>query len=243
MTGDYERFRAEQPLTLSATEREAIRALAHDLPAVWNAATTSDTDRKELLRVVIEKITVAVVGDSELVDVTITWAGGHETTGRATRPVARLDQLSYYPRLLQIVTELAAAGHTPAQIAGRLNTAGLRPPKRTTRFGPEQVRTLMTRHGIRTPATRARPTAITDLGPDQWSVPALAAELRMPTATVYNWIYRGWVTAEHVPGHKFWTVHADPAELDRLRDLRSRPPGYYTRARWTRRATQEGTTR
>lgn len=240
LTADYERFRSQRPLTLSAAEREAIRALAQDLPALWHASTTSDIDRKELLRVLIEKITVAVVGDSELVDVTITWAGGHEMTGRAIRPVARLDQLSYYPRLLEIVAELAAAGHSPTQIADRLNAAGLRPPKRTTCFGPDQVRALMARNDIRTPVTRSVPTAIADLGTDQWSVSRLAAELRMPTATIYNWIYRGWVTADHVPGHKFWAIHADPAELDRLRDLRSRPPGYYTRARWTQRAAEDG---
>jgi hypothetical protein len=233
---DYQRFRAAQPLTLTPAEREAIRALAADLPALWNAPTTTDTDRKELLRVLIEKITVAVAGDSELVDVTITWAGGHETRGQATRPVARLDQLSYHPQLLATVTSLAAAGHAPSTIAGWLNTAGLRPPKRTTRFGPGQIRTLMTRHGIRAPGTRATPAAITGLGPDQWTVPGLAAELQMPTATVYNWIYRGWITAEHVPGHKFWIIHAGTAELQRLRERRARPPGYYTRARWTQQA-------
>jgi hypothetical protein len=48
-------------------------------------------------RILIEDITATVAGDSELVDVVISWAGGHQTTGRAVRPVARLDQLSYYP--------------------------------------------------------------------------------------------------------------------------------------------------
>ena len=242
LTADYERFRTERPLTLSATEREAIHALARDLPALWNAPTTSDIDRKELLRVLIEKITVTIVGNSELVEVTITWAGGHETTGQAVRPVARLDQLSYYPLLLALVTDLAAAGHDARRIAERLNTEGFRPPKRTSRFGPDQVRTMMNKHGIRVPDARAVPAVLADLGEHRWSVPMLASALGMPTATVYNWIYRGWVTAEHVAGHKFWVIQADPVELDRLRERRSRPPGYYTRARWTQRATEEGTT-
>jgi DNA invertase Pin-like site-specific DNA recombinase len=233
LTGDYERFRTAQPLTLTAAEREAIRALAADLPALWHAPTTTDADRKELLRVLIEKITVAVVGDSEQVDVTITWAGGDETRGRAVRPVARLDQLSYYRQLLGTVTDLAAAGHDAQAIAERLNAAGLRPPKRTTRFSAEQVRSLITQHGIRVPGTRTAPTAIAGLGADRWTVPRLAAELSMPVATVYNWIYRGWLSAEQVPDHKFWIVYADAAELARLRERRARPPGYYTRARWT----------
>ena len=245
LEGDYQRFRAEQPLTLTGAEQKAIRALATDLPALWHAPTTTDTDRKELLRVLIDKITVAVAGHSELVDVPITWAGGHQTHGRATRPVARLDQLSYHQQLLDTVAGLAAEGHNPATIAERLNAAGLRPPKRTTRFGPSQIRTLMTRHRIRTPGTRATPAAVSDLGPGQWTVPRLAAELRMPTATIYNWIYRGWITAGHVPGHKLWIIHAGEAELTRLRERRDRPPGYYAKARWTQQATpvtpREGT--
>jgi hypothetical protein len=233
LAADYARFRETQPLTLTAAEREAIGALAADLPALWHAATTTDADRKDLLRVLIEKITVAVVGDSEQVDVTITWAGGHETRGRAIRPVARLDQLSCYRQLLATVTDLATAGANAQAIAERLNAAGLRPPKRTTRFGAEQVRSLITRHGLRAAGTRAAPTAVAGLGADRWTVPRLATELGMPVATVYNWIYRGWLTAEQVPGHNFWIVHADAAELARLRERRARPPGYYTRARWT----------
>ena len=69
-----------------------------------------------------------MAGDSELVDVTITWAGGYQITGQAVRPVARLDQLSYYPSLLARVTELAAAGRNKRQIAGVLNAEGFRRP-------------------------------------------------------------------------------------------------------------------
>ncbi|HEX9539861.1 MAG TPA: recombinase family protein, partial [Streptosporangiaceae bacterium] len=130
LEADYQRFTEEQPRTLTAAERAAIQALASDLPQVWAAPSATQADRKELLRILIQDITVNVAGDSELVDVTITWAGGHQTTGRAVRPVARLDQLSYYPALLARVTELAAAGCTNRQIADVLNAGGFRPPKR-----------------------------------------------------------------------------------------------------------------
>jgi hypothetical protein len=69
------------------------------------------------------------------------------------------------------------------------NAAGLHPPKHSTCFGAGQVRSLMTRHGIRvlgTGATRPRSP------PGRHSVddPDLAAELQMPT-TIYNWTCRG----------------------------------------------------
>ena len=147
------------------------------------------------------------------------------------RPVARLDQLSYYPALLARVTELAAAGRNNRQIADALNAEGLRPPKRTSRFNDGQVRTLITQRGIRR-QPKGRPAALASLEPGQWSVPGLAAELAMPTATIYNWIYRGWITARHAPGTRNWIITADDQQMRQLRERRARPPGYYARARW-----------
>lgn len=230
---DYQRFVETRPAALTADERAAITALAHNLPALWAAPTTSQTDRKQLLRTLIDEITVTVAGTSELVDVTITWAGGHRTHGRTTRPVARLDQLSYYSHLVERVTELAGAGHSSRQIADQLNDEGLRPPKRTTRFGPGQVLTLTRRLGIGIHHPRGTSTALANPGPGRWSVAGLAAALNMPTATLYNWIYRRWITAERHPDGRSWIILADDAEIRRLRERRDRPPGSYTRARWT----------
>jgi hypothetical protein len=231
LEADYQRFTEEQPAALTPAERAAIQALAGDLPRVWHASSTTQADRKELLRILIQDITVNVAGNSEIVDVIITWAGGHQTTGRAVRPVGRLDQLSYFPALLARVTELAGAGQNNSQIAGVLNAEGFRPPKRTTRFTGEQVRALITQRGIRR-EHKGRPAVLTSLPPGQWSVPGLAAELGMPVPTIYTWIYRGWITARHAPASRCWIITADDQQIRELRERRARPPGYYTRTRW-----------
>jgi DNA invertase Pin-like site-specific DNA recombinase len=231
LEADYQRFTEEQPATLTAAERAVIQDLARDLPQVWSAPSTTQADRKELLRILIEDITATVAGDSELVDVTITWAGGHQTAGQAVRPVARLDQLSYYPSLLARVTELAAAGRSNRQIADALNAEGFRPPKRTIRFNEGQVGTMIAQRGIRG-RTKGRPAVLTSLAPGEWSVPGLAAELGMPAVTIYNWIYRGWITARHAPGTRNWIITAGDEQIRQLRERRARPPGYYNRARW-----------
>jgi hypothetical protein len=54
----------------------------------------------------------------------------------------------------------------------------------------------------------------------------------MPTATIYNWIYRGWITAGHAPGTRNWIITADDRQMRQLRERRARPPGFYARARW-----------
>ena len=89
-----ERFTHEPPRPLACERLEAVRQLADDLPGLWAAATTTVVDRKEILRAVIERIALRVIGESEQVQVDITWAGGHVTRGVVCRPVRRLEQLS-----------------------------------------------------------------------------------------------------------------------------------------------------
>lgn len=194
---EYDRHLAARPRALTAAERQQIRALAADLPTVWNASTTTGADRKKLLRHLIETVTVTVIGDSEQVDVEVTWAGGHRTTGRITRPVATLAQLSYFPQLRQRATELSAAGGTAAQIAESLNAEGLRPPKRTAVFTQSSAGDLLGALGLqhtRTPASRP------GLGEHEWWLRDLAAHLGMSKVTLDSWVRRGWADGYLHPG-------------------------------------------
>src|SRR5262249_16136649 len=70
------RFGRQQPEGLSAAERAQIRALAQDLPALWQAPTTTAADRQRIVRSLIEEVTVTVRGASEKVEVNIHRAGG-----------------------------------------------------------------------------------------------------------------------------------------------------------------------
>jgi DNA invertase Pin-like site-specific DNA recombinase len=220
---EHDRFTATRPRLLSDTERDRIRAVAVDIPGLWHAHTTTDADRKQIIRCLIERVELAVDGDSERVQARITWSGGHRTATELTRPVARLTQLSYYPLLVNRIRQLAAAGRSPAQIADQLNTDGLRPPKRRDRFGAQGIRDIMHDLGVAVPGP-PRPRSPTQLPPNQWWRADLARHLGMPDITLYNWITRGWVTAHQHPDppHR-WIVHADPAEIDRLRTLHHRP--------------------
>src|SRR6195256_764957 len=51
---EYARFDRDQPRGLSACEREQIRALARDLPALWHAPATTSADRQRIVRLIIE---------------------------------------------------------------------------------------------------------------------------------------------------------------------------------------------
>jgi DNA invertase Pin-like site-specific DNA recombinase len=228
---EYHRFTAARPRTLRAAEREQIRALAADLPAVWDAATTTDADRKQLIRHLVEQVRVTVAGTSEKVDVEVVWAGGHRTRAQITRPVACLTQLSYYPQLAARARELADSRCTTAQIAERLNAEGFRPPKRIAVFTPSAVSDLLRALGIqrsRVPASRNRP----DLARHEWWLRDLAEYLDMSQVTLDHWVRRGWATGYLHPQARLTVVRADPAEVERLRTLHHVPRGQHNRRPW-----------
>ncbi|WP_330151276.1 recombinase zinc beta ribbon domain-containing protein [Rhodococcus chondri] len=229
---DHDRFLASSPPVLSPADRDRIRVLAADVPALWHAATTTNADRKQLLRTVIDTGTGSVIGDSEQVTVEIGWAGGHRTGGQLVRPVARLEQLSYYPQLAARVLELDDAGLPAARIAEHLDAEGFHPPKRFEVFGSQSIRDLVQRLRATTGQPGHRTPTPPPPGRHTWWMSDLARELAMPPVTVYNWIRRGWVTAHQQPGTRRWIITADPTERERLRELRRLPPGYHTRRRW-----------
>jgi DNA invertase Pin-like site-specific DNA recombinase len=235
---DYQRFRRQLPRVLSEPEREAIRRLAADIPALWAAPTTTAAERKEILRQVIERVVVDAPGTSERVRVSLHWVGGARTEGELVRPVARWEQASYFPQLCERVRALAAAGRSAGEIAAQLDSDGYRPPKRRERFGRPGVSARLRRLGLRAP--RGRSPASLELGEAEWELAALAQRLGMPPVTLYTWIGRGWVRARQLPRPpRRWIVWADPAEVERLRERRQRPGGYYTRRRWVENAAQE----
>jgi hypothetical protein len=232
---DYDRFTRTRPQPLTAAQQQAIATLAGDIEGLWAAPTTTDTDRKQLIRALVDQVTITVAGTSERVAVEITWAGGHTTGGQTIRPVARLEQLSSYPQLRERVHQLAEQGHRAQAIANRLHAEGFRPAKGRQRIGISAITQLLHQLGYPRAFTRDRiaPPPGEEPGPHEWWLDDLAAELAMPPITLHSWLRRGWVHARQESRRPYrWIIHADPHQLAELRLRRSRPPGWYTRRRW-----------
>ena len=222
LTAEYHRVLAAQPVTLSAAERDAIRQLASDIPALWQAPTTTAMDRQAIIRGLVHRVVVTVHGESEQVTVRVAWVGGHGTEATLIRPVACLEQLSYYPQLQARVAALYTEGKDRTTIAQTLNAEGWRPAKRRATCTPLMVGRLLARQGLHyLTHVRAQPRAG---AADEWTLQALAQVLEMPVETLYGWVRRGRVTARRdVSGAPRWLIRADAAELAHLQALRQAP--------------------
>src|SRR4051812_17441689 len=121
---EHERFLSEQPRGLTEGEREQIRRLASNVPALWHAGSTTDADRKAILREVIDRVEVEVEGESEWVTARVHWVGGCRSDARFRRPVHRMDQLSTWPAIRRRIEERLAEGVSAPKIAAELNAGG-----------------------------------------------------------------------------------------------------------------------
>jgi len=209
-------------------DQEAIRVLAGDLPALWQAETTTAQDRQRMARLLLERVTVVVDKASDGADIKLHWKGGVETEHTIKRPVSRYDQQASYPQLVERLKELSSKGLSSAAIAEELNEAGFRPPKRTDRFTRSMVQRLLLELGL---MRRKRHGNAVGLGADEYRPGGLARKLEVKRDTVVRWMRVGWVNVRR-DGENHRIIWADADELKRLRELHQLPRTWRTRPGW-----------
>jgi hypothetical protein len=101
---------------------DEVMTLCSDPLSVFNASTTSNEDRKEILRAVMKAVIIEE-RTREVIRAKIVWA----ESGKDTAVEARLSRYAY-----PFIEEWAAGGATSREIAGRLNEMNLL----TRRFRP-----------------------------------------------------------------------------------------------------------
>jgi DNA invertase Pin-like site-specific DNA recombinase len=224
-----DQLRRAHPPRLTDSERERIRQLATDVPALWHAETTEQSDRQAIVRQLLERVEVTVVDGTERVEVTLHWAGGYESRHEIRRAVSSYRRLAEGNRVLQRVSDLKQQGLPHAEVARRLNAESYRAP-RGNLFTVAMVTFLCRR------ARQARllppvaalqqgspgPATTRGAGPmDCWRGSQLAEKLNLPAATLNTWRRRGWLHARQWGGH--WLYWASGQELERLQALRVYP--------------------
>src|SRR5712672_4262679 len=117
---ELERREKERPRVISQAERDRLLALGPDIAAVWNAPTTTPRDRKQLLRTLIEDVTIKVDRDTAAAHLALRWKGGALNEVDLTLPRSRPATVRTDEDTIALLRRLAA--HYPdGVIAGVLN--------------------------------------------------------------------------------------------------------------------------
>jgi hypothetical protein len=211
---EWRRFEQTTPAQLSEEDQKRITALSEDLPALWNDEQTTNADRKEIVRCLIERVVASVVPNSERVDVTIHWHGGFTSQHELMRPISSYSGTATGDQLRERITQLHRDGLTASQIAGQLNQEGISPPRRLNPFSREQVWQLLSRYGLTNKQDVIHP------GPHEWPLVALAQQLGVSELRLRRWARNGWVHARRASKQGPWILWADADELNRLNRLK-----------------------
>lgn len=189
---------AQQPL--GAAEREKILALAQDLPALWQAPTTTHTERKQLLRLLIKDVTIAK--RDKVIEIAIRWQTNACTILQIARPQPSSVARRTPPEVIARIRALAPT-HTEARIAEQLNAEGFEPGA-SERFTAGKVNWIRFAYRIANGCPQA-PGACADgqRGDGRYSAKAAAELLNIDVSTVADWCGCGRLdfvqTAPHGP--------------------------------------------
>jgi DNA invertase Pin-like site-specific DNA recombinase len=116
---------ADAQWDLTSEERAAISALSQDLPAIWIASTTTNQDRKQLLRSAIECVQLDGVSRAGQIEVQIRWRSGVITRLTVERYRRGTDSLKTPADVVDRIHDLAPT-YTYGEIAAQLNADGWR---------------------------------------------------------------------------------------------------------------------
>ena len=189
----------EQKLQLTDVQREQIRALGNDLKRVWHAPTTTDRDRKELLRSLLEEVKINVLPEENKAHLVLRWK---------TSAVSELDVIWRVPRPAPIRTDeetielmrRLAVHHPDTVIAGVLNRQG-RKTARGESFTANRVASLRTHWKI--PCYQA-PTKPAE--GELLTVEAAARQLGVAASTLLRWLDDGFIGGEQVTPGAPWRI-------------------------------------
>jgi predicted DNA-binding protein (UPF0251 family) len=210
--GDLERLR---PVPLTEGERRALRQLTGDLGRVWNATSTTDQDRKQLLRALLNDVAIDVDREQDIATVELMWQGGARTELPVRLNHSGLKRTSTSVDLVELIRRLAEHS-SDREIAVVLSKQRRQTPTGLP-FTAVRVAGIRERAGI-----SAAPRAGAVEG--SVSINEAARQLGVCTQTVRRWLAEGLLPAEQTAPHAPWRIRL--TDDVRARFVPAVPSGY-----------------
>jgi excisionase family DNA binding protein len=199
---DYEKQQGADLLVVTEAQRGDILALATNFPRLWQDPLTPDRERKRMVRLMLEDVTLT---RTDRVLVQVRFKGGAQRVLEVPlpRPIGELRRTDA-STVAEI--DLLLEHHTDREIAAILDARGLQTGAGLP-FRPLSVRTLRKAYGLADRYTRLRQRGLL-------TVSEVAEQLGVSTGTVAKWRRRGLLRA-HAYGDEVYLIEPPDASLPR----------------------------
>jgi predicted DNA-binding transcriptional regulator AlpA len=189
----------QRPNLMGPEQLQQLQTLGSDIRQIWTAPTTTDRDRKELLRTLLEEVIFDLKRADGIAHLTLRWRGGAITL--LDVPVPRFRPMG--PRTdedtISLLRRLAAL-YPDGVIAGILNRQG-RKTATGARFTANQVGCLRRYRNI----PRFQPSPEPPSG-ELVSIRKAAQILGMNTSSIHRWLADGFIAREQATPGAPWQI-------------------------------------
>jgi DNA invertase Pin-like site-specific DNA recombinase len=219
----FEQAKRQHHISLTDEDRQRIRRLAKDLPAVWRSETTKPSERKAMLRLGIEAVSLKPVEVPERSTlVKVQWRSGAVTEILVPRP-SRHQRLRTPRASVNRLRELADAGLHDKQIAEQLNKEGYHTGRRK-QWNLFAVKWARRKENIKRVAPdMPRAQRLPDRHPDgRYSVAGAAKRFGVTKYAVRRWLRRGIVSGaqeSYESNKNAWWLFIDEKKESELKTL------------------------
>lgn len=209
---EHERQHAGDRTLLDEAARERIMALASDFPRVWNDERTSAVERKRMLALLVEDVTLFV---GERIDIHVRWRGGRTQSLSVPRPQPMSVIRKTPSQVIALIDELLETS-TDRQIARQLNELGHR-NWRGEPFTMTKVRLVRETYALKSRFERLRERGML-------TGEEVARQLGVSTTTVHQ-LGRQGVLARHLYGNNYRCLYEPLGNVKLLKGAGSRYGG------------------
>ena len=206
------------PFAVPKELREAFSALGESVPRAWQGGLLDNSQRKALLRCLVDK--VVVTRERERPDqlaTRVVWRGGAVTEMAITVRVTRMHEIGNFAALEAQALALAAERKTDGEIAQILTERGFR-SARTDRVVPSMIETIRRRHHLLHVSRGQQPRHVDG----RLTVRELAARLGTTEDWIYTAIKRGQIAVERDAGTNLYLFSDNPETIAAIQRLRTR---------------------
>jgi DNA invertase Pin-like site-specific DNA recombinase len=196
---EYDRGRERDRALLDEDQRKQVLALATNFPRLWRDPKTPQRERKRLIRLLIEDVTLI---KEKHITVHVRFKGGATVTRSLPLPQNAWQIRTTDPEVVQKIDQLLEH-YTFDQIATRLNQAGLRSGGGKT-FRGKLVAHICRSHHLKSRYHRLREAGLL-------SIQEMAQELGVTTSTVKIWAAHGLLVG-HAYNDKIQRLYEPPGD-------------------------------
>jgi DNA invertase Pin-like site-specific DNA recombinase len=215
-TYDNARRHASAAPPLSAELRSAFEAIGQKLPEIWNQDLVSPSQKKALLRCLIDKVVIHR-RQRDTVATRIVWKGGEVTAMALPIAVGSWSELSNSAELEQHILEMHHQGLDDETIAQRLTAQGYRSPLNPTQLLPSTVKGIRLKHRVLVTRSQSHPRRIAGY----LTIPQTAAALGISPYWFYDRIKKGVIEIKRDPSTGLYLFPDTPETLDQFRNLQA----------------------